>query len=437
MIKRLLIVGAFTGIGHLTNILILKYLSINIPKETISIIGEIDSLVILIVSIISFGLQLSATRKIAILDDWKEEYYSTQSARFTLSLFLIVVGLSGFLITKNVLFLFSPIFGLNGDYALYARGKPKLGAFVSMLRVIIPAMALFLASIYWNEYLVTIYGLTILGAYILAGLIVSSSLQVDYFVKPNVKNLKKYWIHLGLGIASVLFLFIGISLINIVSLIYTTSIVAIIYLILKFYMIFKGIRQIIVQSFYKELIEEKIAFKVDQIASITGLVFFISLGFFLNVMAPVFFSEEFINYHSTFFLIGLAGFVSSFTTSTGARLLLLSKDKEYTRNIILAAGITIISSIVFYYVFGNKLSLIALSILIGELVLSGLNTFSVKENNFLIKRIKAILPFVLISLLFLLINYLYEESMITYITFLITIGASVIFFSKKKLTTTE
>jgi len=436
MIKRLAIVGAFTGIAHLTNILILKYLAISISPVSVSAIGEIDSLVILIVSIISFGLQLSATRKIALLENWKSEYYATQSARLTLSLFLIFVGLTGFLITKNILFLFSPIFGLNGDYALYGRGKPQLGAFVSLLRVLIPAGSLFLASIYWSEYLIIIYISSILFSYILVGIIVSKSLGVSYLIKPNIHNLKKYWLHFGLGIASVLFLFIGVSIINVVSLFYTTSTIAVIYIILKFYMVFKGVRQIIVQSFYKELTQAEIAFKVDQLASISGLVLFTSLAFFLDVIAPAFFSNDFTNYSTTFVIIGLAGFVSSFTTSTGARLLLVNKDKEYARNIIVSAGLTIFSNIILYYVIGNELYLIALSILFGELLLSILNIFSIQEKEFIIKRLKAIFPFIIIALSFIVINFLSNQSKYTYITFLIVIGITVILQKRNKLNTT-
>lgn len=433
MIKRLIIVGAFTGIAHLTNIFILKYLATNISKETISTIGEIDSLVILIVSIISFGLQLSATRKIALLDDWKSEYYATQSARLTLSLFLVLFGLSGFLITKNILFLFSPIFGLNGDYALYGRGKPQLGAFVSLLRVIIPAGSLLLASIYWYKYLISIYIISILLSYFLAGIIVSKSLGVFYFIKPDIKDIKKYWLHFGLGVSSVLFLFIGVSLINVVSLFYSASTIAVIYIVLKFYMIFKGIRQIIVQSFYKELIQEKTAYQVDQLASIGGLVLFVSLAFFLNVIAPIFFSSDFINYSTTFLIIGIAGFVSSFTTSTGARLLLVHKDKEYNRNIIIAAGITIVSSIILYYLIGNEVYIVALSILFGELLLSILNIFSIREKMFLTKRLKAILPYLLIAGLFVLINSFIDESMFIYISFLLVLGATVLLYTRNKL----
>ena len=433
MIKRLAIVGFFTGFAHLSNIFILKYLSTNISNNTISVIGEIDSIVILIVSIISFGIQLSATRKIALMDNWKKEYYDTQSARLTLCLFLVIFSLSGFLITKNFLFLFSPIFALNGDYALYGRGKPEMGAFVSSIRVIIPVTTLFIASMYMREQLIIIYVVSIIISYFIAGIIVSRSLRVSYFIKPKLKSLKKYWLHFGLGIASVLFLFIGISLVNVISLFYASSTIAVIYIILKFYMIFKGVRQIIVQSFYKELTQFKVALKVDQMATIGGLVLFVSLGFFLNVIAPVFFSKDFSSYQSTFFIVGLAGFISSFTTSTGARLLLADKDREYSRNIILAAGSTILASVLFYFIFGNQLYLIALSILFGELLLSFLNVVAINEKKFLLNRFKSISSFLLISALFILVNFLIDSSKLIYIIFLVVMGILALIKNKNKL----
>lgn len=433
MVKRLAIVGLFTGIAHLSNIFILKYLSTNISNDTISVIGEIDSLIILIVSIVSFGIQLSATRKIALMDNWKKEYYDTQSARLTLCMFLVVFSLTGFIVTKNILFLFSPIFALNGDYALYGRGKPELGAFVSLIRVIVPAITLFIASIYLREQLIIIYVVSIIISYFIAGIIVSRSLRVSYFIKPKLKSLKKYWLHFGLGIASVLFLFIGISLVNVISLFYASSTIAVIYIILKFYMIFKGVRQIIVQSFYKELTQIKVALKVDQMATIGGLILFVSLAFFLDVIAPVFFSKDFSSYQNTFFIIGLAGFISSFTTSTGARLLLDDKDREYSRNIILAAGSTIFTSVLLYFIFGSQLYLIALSILFGEFLLSFLNIISINEKRFILNRLRSISPFLLISALFIFLNFFMESNRLIYIIFLFVMGISVLVYSKNKL----
>lgn len=154
------------------------------------------------------------------------------------------------------------------------------------------------------------------------------------------------------------------------------------------------------------------------------------------MIAPTFFSNDFTNYAPTFVIIGVAGFISSFTTSTGARLLLVNRDKEYARNIIISAGITIFLSIILYYILGNELYLIALSILFGELLLSILNIVSIHEKEFVVKRLKAIIPFAIVALLFIAINFIFDESIYIYITFLIVLGTIVILNSRNKLNIT-
>ena len=150
MIKRLTIIAILTGIGHLTTLLSLKFIAVYINNDTIALIGELDSLSLLIVSIVAFGLQLSATREIAIAEDWKKEYITTQSARLTLSLGLFLLGFTGFVLSKNYLFFMAPIIALNADYALYGRGKPITGAFVALTRILTPSIALVIGSLFFN-----------------------------------------------------------------------------------------------------------------------------------------------------------------------------------------------------------------------------------------------------------------------------------------------
>ena len=125
MMKRLFWVALFTGTGHLGNLISLKFLKNYANDSTIAFIGELDSLTLLIVSITAFGLQLSSTREIAIRDnDWQEVYYSTQSARLTIAMLLMFLGLSGFLYTKNYLFFIAPIIALNATMPCTAGESP-------------------------------------------------------------------------------------------------------------------------------------------------------------------------------------------------------------------------------------------------------------------------------------------------------------------------
>ncbi len=433
MIKRLAVVAFLTGLGHLVNILILKYLSNNISFEAISVIGEIDSLVILMISMIAFGLQLSTTRRLATMEDWKTEYYDSQSARLTLSIFLVLLGITGFLITKNFLFLFAPVFALNADFALYGRGMPKLGALLALIRILIPAFCLLFFSIYFIDYLIIAYVVSIIAAYFIVGLLVSKALKVAYFVRPRLKNLKKYVEHIDIGISTILFSFIGLGLVYVVSYFYSNETVAVIYLILKLYMIFKGVRQIIVQSFIMELLKEKVALKVDFIAIVAGLVLFISLGFYTEITVPLFFSEAYQIYYKSFLFIALAGLVSSMTTSSGVILLLRNKDYVYSKIIIIAGAATICCSIAFYYLFGDAPHWIALSVLIGETILTGLYFYELKDKNFMSERFKLIYPLLAVTLGIIIFSYLMEVNLITYIVLMASFSLFALVYSRRKI----
>ena len=433
MLKRLFIIGILTGFGHLVTLLALKYITKNVESATIAYIGEVDSLSLLIVSIIAFGLQLSATRELAILDNWKEEYYKTQSARFTLSIFLFFLGFLGYFYTKNYLFFIAPIIALNADYALYGRGKPIIGAIVALMRVLIPSLTLVLCSIYYLDNLVFYYSISIIVAYFLTGLAVSRTLKVSYFVKPKFNSLLKYFYNIRIGIANFSLFFVGIGIINVMAYFYNETSIAAIYVALKLYMIFKGVRRIIVQSFFKELKDISVALKIDYFAVVAGVVFLSSLLFFPKAVITLLFDEKYYRYSTTFLILGIAGFLSSFTTSSGTRLLLKKKDKAYSRNLVLAAVVAISSGLGLWLLFGEKPYLIAISILLGEITISVLNVISLAERQFLIKRIKISLPIFLAALIFSGFNFFLGENIIILLTSLLFHAIFVIIYTKKRL----
>ncbi len=414
MIKRLSIITLIIGAAHITTVVSLKILSKNTNNNIIASIGELDSLNLLIVSIIAFGLQLSTTRELAILDNWKSRYYSTQSARLSLSLILLLFGLTGFYVTKNYLFCMAPIIALNADYALYGLGKPVAAAIVAFIRTLIPSVTIIIFSFYSTSHLILSYTISLFVAYLIAGVCVSRLLKVSYFVMPRFKQLVDYVNSLKIGIASFALFFVGIGIINILSYFNDNETIAVAYMALKVYMIFKGIRRIIVQSFFKELKSEAISIKVDLIAIIVGAVFFSSFIIYPSVIISFLLDEKYINFTPAFVILGAAGFLSSFTTSSGTRLLLQKKDKVYSCNLIIAALATILSSLSFYYFICDSPYLIALAILIGELIISTLNIIALKESNFLIKRLKLFLPTLVFLLPLVIFRYLMDENLFSF-----------------------
>ena len=433
MIKRLAIIASITGAGHITTLFSLKFIAKHINTSTLAFVGEVDSLSLLIVSVVAFGLQLSATRELAILKDWKNEYYETQSARFSLSLILILFGFTGFFVTKHYLFFIAPIIALNADYALYGRGKPVAGAFVAFLRILIPSMTLIFSAIYFQEQLVLFYCLSIVAAYLTAGLIVSKVLKVNYFVAPKIKSLFKYLHNIRIGIASLALFFVGIGIINVLAYFNSNETIAVAYIALKLYLIFKGVRRVIVKSFFKELQDSNIALKVDFFAIVAGVAFLATVTVFPTALIELLFDEKYSSYTKTFLILGIAGFLSSFTTSSGTRLLLQKKDKAYSFNLIFAAVITIVSGVLFWLFIGDQPYLIALAVLLGEIIISILNVLALKEQNFFIKRMKIVFPILVLAIIFIICRYFFNETITSFLIALFLFGTSVFLYIIKKI----
>lgn len=433
MIKRLAIIALVTGIGHLTTLFSLKYIAKFIDEETIAFIGEIDSLTLLMVSIIAFGLQLSSTRNIAIQANWKEELYETQSARLTLAIILMVFAVLGFMYTKNYMFLIAPVISLNADYALYGRGKPIQGAFIAFVRIMIPSIVLIIASLFFREQIALLFSISLLVTYFIAGILVSMVLKIPYLVTPKFKNLKKYIENFTIGIASFALFFVGIGIINIMSYFYTSEAIAVVYIALKLYMIFKGVRRIITQSFFKELRALEVALKVDFLAVVAGLVFLLSIVVYPEILISLLFEPKYLAYTTTFAILGIAGFISSFTTSSGTRLLLKKQDSAYSRNLIVAALIAIVSGVVFWFVFGNEPYLIAISVLLGEISISLLNVRSLKEKGYILKRIKLTGIPIFLALIFLLLEFTMGQNLGSFSVSVISFGILTLLYFLKYL----
>jgi O-antigen/teichoic acid export membrane protein len=261
---------------------------------------------------------------------------------------------------------------------------------------------------------------------------VSITLKVNYFVRPKFKSLKKYLGNIDIGIASFSMFFIGIGIINVVSYFNDDEAIAIAYIALKFYMIFKGVRRIIVQTFFKELMEDSVSLKVDSFAMVAGLVFFSTLLFYPNAIISLLFSERYSSYTTTFVILGLAGFLSSFTTSSGTRLLLQKKDKAYSWNLIIAALLTVISGILFSVFMKHNPAYISISVLIGEITLSILNIKSLNEKNFITDRMKHTFPLGLLTIIFIGSKYLFGPQLYSYFFALSVYGISVLIYFKLK-----
>lgn len=437
MIKRLGVIVFLTGLAHLLSIISLKVLSQTSPTQTIAFIGELDSLSLLIISITTFGLQLSTSRELALNErDWQGYYYSTQSARISLALLLTLLGFLGFYVTKNLLFFFTPVFAYNADFALYARGKPITGALLSFFRTSIPSFVIIICALYAPNNLSLYFAAAMIFVHLIVGLIVSKVLKVNYFVKPKLSSIKLFVTNAPIGIANLSYFFIGLGILTIAPFFYNEDSISLAYIALKLYFIFTGVRRIIIQAFYKELVNFITAIKTDYLTLIAAVFFFNCFVFYPDVFLPLLFDEAIVHDKDVFMILGAMAFVSSLSSSSDARMLLRKKDTPYSINYIIAGIATLTSSVLLLYLLGDKPVSIMVSCFIGEVALSVLNVFSLREPNYYWVRIKLIFPVILLSTLAFLLHLWLRGSIWTLVALglgLLCVTGLLVFRNLKKL----
>ena len=69
MLKRLVLVALFTGSAQVTTLIALKFLAGSMDASRLSALGDIDSLLNLIINVIGLGLLMSSVRDIALSED--------------------------------------------------------------------------------------------------------------------------------------------------------------------------------------------------------------------------------------------------------------------------------------------------------------------------------------------------------------------------------
>lgn len=431
MLKRIFTIAIITGAGQLFVIFALKYISQNSSPEQVKAIGQIDSLVLFIMNVIALGLQSAAIRDLALTKDWQEKYRQTQSARITMGFLLTVVAILAFINPYYIIFLAAPIFGWSGDYALYARGYPIAGAVVAFTRLLIPFSCLILAVYFQSEWLPVIYLASLIIIYVLSGFIISMVLKTQYFFFPAIKNLRLYLESLYLGVVILSLYFIGLGLVLVLPYFYEDPVVAIAFLGLKFYVIFKGVLRIIHQAFIKEMSDYEVCFKVDQMAGLIGMSFVIFICCFPSTFIRLFFGEKFIHYKTYFILVAIAAFIYSVFSSLIIKAMLEKKDKSYALTCFFSAFSTLLASILFSF-FNETVVYVGVSLILGELFFASGMLILMHRPGLLPERLFFIAKSMLFLLIPLAIKFFFGDELLPFILSLLVFSLVIIISYHKK-----
>jgi|SRR5450432_2853048 len=431
MLKRLVIIAFITGLGQISAIFIIKWVAQRTTTAELAPLAQIDSLFQLLINIIALGLQSHAMRNIALQDEWQMEYAHAQSARITMGIFLLPIGLFAFFNPAYIIFLMAPVLALSGDYAQYARGYSIQGAVVSLIRVLIPYLLVLLAGFYMQQSIGRFYFAGLLGAYFVTNLYINAQLKIRNFYPPRWKDFLAYFKTLHLGLVNLSFYIIGLGMLLIIPYFFPLSVIPVAFVGLKLHMIFKWVLRMIHQSFLKDMKSDKVCLKVDQLCSLIGLVFASSIIIFPVSFITLFIGKQHVQSVLFFTLLALSALVYSLFSSITTKSLLERKDKRYATIATTCSGVALLSPVIFSFITKNSYAISA-SLLISETLFSLLMVFFVSNKMYIRERIifySKNLAFLLIPLI---IRIGFADHVITFIisTILISLALGMSYYKR-------
>ncbi len=390
MVKRLLKVGLFTGFGHLLVFLSLSYASGIIDAQAMAKFGTVDAMMLFILSAITFGLQLATTRNIATTISWKEDYESTIKAQVTFGLIVAAFGLLLYAVKGGLWWTLTlaPVIGLSGDFALYGSGRAVTGSFFAFVRVLVPSLLLFSSAFLPQEHLVHFYFSGIVLSYAITGLYTAKIFERRYWVVPGLQSLLKYWNNRYIGLSSMGLLFLGIGIINVAPTFYGDQAVSDAYIALKYYMIYKGLRRIIVQSFLSEISKKpSTRLYIDRITILGGALFFTATFLYPDSLLPYIIDGQFSGAIESIAILGFSALIIGTSSSLGFTLLTFKKDRLYSI-ILIIAGLAVVVLVVLFSLIEDSGRAIVGAVLIGELAYVVLLFWALRKNESYFPRIK-------------------------------------------------
>lgn len=433
MLKRVFWVALFTGLSHLISLITISYIIRDLGEEISGYLGVIDSTIMLIASIISFGIQLAVNRNVATKTSWKSNYKLAQSARLMLSFFVGIFGIGTYLIygeLHNLIYLFAPLVALNGDYALYGNGKPIIASSLSFLRVAIPNIGILIVGSFGGMAAINTYIILLAIGLFLAGIISSKVNHVHYFYLPRKNFVKFYFKYIKVGIFQVSGALLFPSVLVIANLFYPIATIGLINGLLKLFIVYKGGLRIIVQTFFKEIKEEKTDLKIDKASllawgavSIPIIIYFKSTLLFL-------FDNKYDDIAYILPFLGATMFLGAFRNAAEAKALI--KKMDNLNLTVFLTALAIETALIVGFSFGEyAIWGIPAGLFLAELtIVIGLG-FGLYKSQFFISRFRFLLRLVPPLLIAIILKIVLGESYITLgASLVIYIVWSFIFFRK-------
>lgn len=371
MLKRVFWIALYTGSAQILSLLAVNVVLRNLGEESSGYMGIVDSYILLMATIISFGIQLSVNRNVAKTKGWRSNYQLAQSSRFTLGLILLAFGLVSLLYkweVSKIILVFAPLVALNGDYTLYGKGEPIIAARLSLIRVALPNLAIIISSHWLGDLSIYFYIIFAAIGLLNSGFWAARINQTDYVYAPRKSFYKFYSKYAKVGIFQLSYALMITGILAFAKNFYSIATIGLIYGILKYFEVFKGVIRIIVQAFFRELKHDGINLKVDKASILLGTGVVIPTIIYPNTTLALLYGETYNHIELILPIFGLAMFISSVKASADMKLLMLKKDNVNLYTYLSAIFVTYTAAILLSFTelapFG-----VAVGIVLGEIIL--------------------------------------------------------------------
>lgn len=432
MIRRVALLFAIMGLGQVFTIFGLKYLASTGQWSGVAKIGEIETVIQALIYVIGFGIQTDAIRTIAYTEDWKSRLDDFQVARLTLSLILLPLIAISFVDWTYGAIIVAPALALSCDYALYARGLPIPAALVALLRAVVPlgtAIAMTQLGMGWAPEAYLAASVLI---FIVTNWMISYRLQVPAWWKPAFHSLRLFLRSLPIGLVNLCQFFLGLGIIFVARFLVATEELAIAYIALKFYMIFKGSIRVIQQGFINKMKISEVCFRVDQISALIGLMIFTSALIYPQAFIGLFFGAGLEESRLLFLLLGASALVYGLFGSLFTKALLENRELEVLRIALMAVAVSILILLL------QPLSLqgseqVMVGVLAGEITIVFGVVWRLMPLGETMNRVGFLIKCSPAMLIPVAVHYIFQESVITYAAAVLIMGGSLLVLNYRQL----
>ena len=368
---KIFIVGFLVAISQLVGVATSSYLSVSNEHELLALWAKVESILTIVTSIIFFGHQHYLNRELINHPSVEVKIRlvrNTQETMLPMSLVCAVLLLCIAVAQKETMFFWlaiaSVLIGAAPVFSLYGLSKPIHAGFISLLKIGVPNLTVFLlAYFHAEEFGILFFGIIL--AYVLAAIAVGIITQIGLKL-PTIKfsKLKRYLSGYKLGVPSFALTALRAAPVLTATILYPSESVVALILFYKYLLLGLGVKRLFVQTYYSKVGDKAGAIQIDLIClALVVVVIGVMYLFSSEIMYITGFGEAQMEFNACLVIV----FLNFVGVSNGTRLILLNKDSFYL--IIHMVSLAILAGFLFYSSVAEASIFVFYGGIVAELVL--------------------------------------------------------------------